>query len=302
MTMPVAGWIGAGVGGTGAAMGFMAQGKREKAQNRVADLMRSETARYGQEKFDVSETLRRALESVAHLRGETTQDYFDRRNSPERQLEGQRVEQAHTTAAQGGLEKALTMVRGPDGAYQVPGQTASAADVVTGAAAGGRSPFDRSMAVYGGHQADILSALMAQLAAGGYLSGVEGFDTGNQQQLAMGLRPLDNEAFLRQLLTGVRQGEAQFAHNNIMAQLGRDMDWANKVGSNEMLWGGILQNIGAGISGSGSFTAPESQTPRESSGINATSISEGDRLGNGYSMESPGAYDLMGVGPGQAVA
>jgi hypothetical protein len=303
MTMPVAGWIGAGVGGTGAAMGFMAQGKRERQQNRVAEDMRAETARFGQEQFDVSETLRRALEAVAHLRGETTQQYFDRRNSPERTLEGQRLEQVHTGAAQGGLEKALGAVRGPEGAYQPPGQTASAADVVTGAAAGGRSPFDQSMAVYGGHQADILGALMQQLAAGGYLSGLEGFDTSNQQKLALGLRPLDNEAFLRQLLTGVRQGEDQFAHANRMAQLGRDMEYANKVGSNEMLWGGILQNIGAGISGSGSFQAPDSQRPAEANGsLNTSTINPNDRLGNGYSMESPGALDLNGVGPGQAVA
>jgi hypothetical protein len=96
------------------------------------------------------------------------------------------------------------------------------------------------------------------------LQGAAGFDTTNQQNLAQTLRPLDNEAFLRQLLTGIRQGETQLNFNQVMAALNQDMERANRVGGTEMMVGGILQNIGAGISGSGSFTAPESRAPAES--------------------------------------
>lgn len=255
MSMGMSGWIGGGVAGTGSAMQFMAQRKREKAQNRVAGKMKSETASYGAERYDVSETLRKALDSIAQERIGNTQDYFENRNSPERQLAAEREQNQRVTASQSGLNKAMAALNGPSEAYRGPDSTMTPGQVVTppGGTGNPASPLDQSNQVYGAREQPMLQGILQQLANQGFLEGGAQFDTQDQQNLALTQRPLDNEAMLRQLLTGVRQGEAKFNYDNQMSALQRAMEAANRVGSTEMLWGSILQNIGTGIAGGTDF-------------------------------------------------
>jgi hypothetical protein len=255
MSMPVAGWIGGGVAGTGSAMQFMAQGKRERAQNRVAGEMRAETAQYGQERYDISDTLRRALDSIAQARTGNTEKYLENRNSPERQLAAEQMQNQRIDTAQGGLNKAMAALNGPSNAYRGADSTTTPGAAVMSPDQTGNpaSPFDESLATYGRREQPLLHGILQQLYNQGYLQGGANFDTQNQQSLAMHQAPLDNEMLLRQLLTGVRQGEAQYSHETTMAGLQRAMEAANRVGGTEMLWGSILQNVGTGIAGGTDF-------------------------------------------------
>lgn len=269
MGMGMTDWVGGAMSGTGSAMQFMAQGKRERAQNRVAGQMRAEATRFGQEKFEVSDTLRKALDSIAVKHGENTSDYIARRNSPDRQLLAEQEQDQRVAASQVGLNKALAAVNGPPGAYRGVDSVVSPGQAVMsqGGVPSG-SNLDRSMAIYGQREQPMLQGILAQLANQGFLQGGAHFDSRNQQQLALTQRPLDNEAMLRQLLTGLRQGESQLNNQQVMTGLNQDMEHANKVGSNEMLWGSILQNIGSGVSGSNSFSYQSANggSPAEASG------------------------------------
>lgn len=319
--MPVAGWIGGGISGTGSAMQFMAQRKREAAQNRVQNDMKNEEARYGQEQFDVSDTLRKALDSIAQQRTGLTSASIANRNSPQRELEAQQVEQQRVQASRAGMNQALAALQGPSNAYRGADGNLLPGDAIQGQGAGGNgSALDQSTAVYGNRVHPALKAALDQLAAQGHLTGAANFDTQNQQQLAMAQRPLDNQSLLRQLLTGVRQGENTYAHSNAMNALQQAMEHANKTGSNEMLWGSILQNIGTGIAGGTDFkysspngannpgaTPQEGQQPMNSGGTSAGGgsgtggdVEGGSYAGGSLSMPYNTSDYVPNYGPGFA--
>lgn len=273
-------WIGGGIAGTGAAMQFMAQRKREKAMNRVAEQMRKAGEANTQENFQISDNLRRALESVATERGGMLSDYFQRRVSPERMQAAETARTERTAVAQGGLERAMASLRGPEGAYEPAGHSYQES----------REGFMEN------REQPQLQAVLDQLAAEGYLTGGRNYDTQNQQTLALDQRPLDNEAELRMLLTGVRQGETQYDFNTLMAGLNRQMEEAQKRGAKEAFWGSILQNIGTGVAGGSDFKYVSDATGQEG-------IRNDPRLpGGGYDETSPGALDLPGVDPTRPAA
>ena len=296
--MNIGGWVGGGVAGTGSAMQFMAQGKREVAQNRVAGKMRKATTAYGRERKDISDNLRKALDSIVTARTGNETDYFENRNSPERNLEGNREREDRIQASQSGLNTALAVLNGPPDAYRgadsqfTPGQSL----MQPGDQQLAISPIDQSQMIYSQLEQPMLQGVLEQLANQGFLEGVTGYDVTNSQNLAMAQRPLDNEMMLRQLLTGVRQGETKFNFDNTMAQLNKEMERANKVGSNEMLWGSILQNIGTGIAGGSNFNYQSAHGGSPNEAQNPE-----DRMGD-YSEQSPGATDLPGHGGNDAAA
>lgn len=295
--MNLGGWIGGGIAGTGSAMQFMAQRKREKAQNKVAENMKRETAAYGTERYDISDTLRKALDSIAQTRTGNTQEYFENRNSPERKLEAEREQAERVNASQSGLNQALAALHGPSTAYRGADASLLPGQAVQGQTDGMNpaSPLDQSMAAYGAREQPGLQGILDQLAAQGYLTGAADFDTGNQQQLALNQRPLDNEAMLRQLLTGVRQGEAKFVHDNEMAGLQRAMEAANRVGATEALWGSILQNIGMGVAGQSSgfqYQSPNGANQPGAVPAGGMYGNPGAPIGGGYTTGDPGAGDL----------
>lgn len=302
--MNIGGWVGGGVAGTGSAMQFMAQRKREKAQNRVSGKMKKEATRFGAERYDVSETLRKALDSIAQERIGNTQSYFENRNSPQRQLEAEREQHERVAASQSGLNKAMEALNGPSNAYRGPDSVMTPGQTVTPPGPTGMnpaSPLDTANQVYGQREQPMLQGIMAQLANQGFLEGGAQFDTGNQQALALNQRPLDNESMLRQLLLGVRQGEAQFVHDNQMSALQRAMEAANRVGATEMLWGSILQNIGTGIAGGSNFqySSPNGANDPTGGANGAGGLygNPGTPVGGGYTTGDPGAGDLPGLNP-----
>jgi hypothetical protein len=238
MSMGMSGWIGGAVGGTGSAMQFMAAGKRERATERVANKMEAAGKALGAEKFQISDNLRKALESISDTRQEMTGDYFQRRLSPDRTVAAQENEKVQVDSGAAGMARALGSIAGPPQAYH-PGTAAFAAS---------REGFDTR------REQPTLQAVLDRIANEGYLTGAQNYDQGNQQQLAMDQRPLDNEAQLRQLLTGVRQGETQFNFDQLMSDLQRQMQDAQHTGDKEAFWGSILQNIGTGIAGGTDFS------------------------------------------------
>jgi hypothetical protein len=289
----IQGWIGGGIAGTGAAMQFMAQRKREKATNRVAGQMRAAGEAVAAENFQISDNLRKALESIATERGGLLRDYFQRRVSPERVQAAEQARAARSGTAQGGLDRALAALRGPEGAYEPQAR-----------------PYQQSQEGFmENREQPMLQAVLDQIAAEGYLTGGRNYDTQNQQTLALAQRPLDNEAELRSLLTGVRQAETQYDFNRLMYDLGLAMEEAQKKGAKEAFWGSILQNIGTGVAGGTNFTYASDTTGRTGTtgGLPATGGSwsgqpggmrNPSEPGGGYDPYlDPGAMDLPGVDP-----
>lgn len=300
--MNIGGWVGGGVAGTGAAMQFMSGRKREKAQNRVARDMNRATQAFGAENYAVSETLRKALNSIATQRMDITGDYLENRNSPARQLAAEQEQAQRVAASQMGLNKALAALHGPSDAYRGADSQLLSGQAVQGQTSGMNpaSAFDQSQAVYGAREQPMLQGIMDQLRNQGYLEGGAAFDTQNQQQMALNMRPLDNEMLLRQLLTGVRQGENKFAYDQKMASLQRAMEAANRVGGTEALWGSILQNIGTGIAGGTNFQGPQSNAvPVQGASGQGTTLygNPGTQIGGGYTTGDPGAGDLIALNP-----
>lgn len=278
--------------GTGAAMQFMAQRKREKATNRVAGQMTRAGRANAAENYQISDNLRKALESIAAERQDLLGDYFERRISPDRVTAANLARSERELSAQGGMDRALSALAAPEGAY-APDSRA----------------FQESLAGFETRREQpTLEALLSQIAAEGYLTGGRDYDTANQQELALGQRPLDNEAELRNLLTGVRQAETQYAFNTLMQKLVDDMEKAQKRGAKEAFWGSIIQNIGTGMAGGSQFNYASDTTGRTGSTGNLP-VAGGMQFpaggtrnpntvgGGGYTEDSPGAIDLPGVDP-----
>lgn len=225
--------LGMGLGMAGSAMQFMGQRKTARATERVAGKMRRAGESNASENFGISDNLRKALESITDRRTSELGDYFERRISPDRVTEAGMARDARDEAAGGGLQRALSALQPPEGAY-VPNS----------------APFQQSLEGFEQRrEMPSLEALLDQISAQGYLTGGQDYDTQNQQQMALNVRPYDNEAELRNLMTGVRQAETTSDFNGLMTKLNRDMEKAQQAGAKQAMIGSLMQMAGTAMSG-----------------------------------------------------